>query len=135
MLVCRSTAFECSKLKHLSPGLIVKNKGSLTRFNYPNLHNLAHLSYECFSLLLNDPIISFLLTSISVYIRIYLPSKVIFTSALWSRLISLFSSRYILMPTSLKFYLLNAIRLDFQQFQNATYKRDEFSFLNTITVI
>ena len=36
---------------------------------------------------------------------------------------------------STTFYLLNAISIDFQEFQNATYKRDDFSFLNTINVI
>ena len=36
---------------------------------------------------------------------------------------------------STTFYLQNAISLDFQQFQNAIYKREEFSFLNTIKVI
>ena len=36
---------------------------------------------------------------------------------------------------STTFHLQNAISLDFQQFQNAIYKRDEFSFLNTINVI
>ena len=36
---------------------------------------------------------------------------------------------------SATFYRQNAISLDFQQFQNAIYKRDEFSFLNTINVI
>ena len=36
---------------------------------------------------------------------------------------------------STTFYLQNAISLDFQQFQNAINKPDEFSFLNTINVI